>query len=96
MEAVAGTASSSLLPAHHRPSRLASKSLALRPRPCGLLRAAAPGTGGGKEDVQAGVAGNGSPVIKVTIAVILAPLSLSRDAEQRKRGRFCWVLKWLM
>jgi hypothetical protein len=58
MEALAGTASSSLIPAHHRPSRLASQSLALRPRPCGPLRAAAPGTGGGKEDAQAGVAAN--------------------------------------
>ncbi|GJN15694.1 hypothetical protein PR202_gb02630 [Eleusine coracana subsp. coracana] len=64
MEALAGTASSSLLPAQHPRSCLAPQSLAFRLRPCGPLRAAAAGAGGGKEEVQTGVAANGSPVLK--------------------------------
>ncbi|KAL6661825.1 hypothetical protein ACP70R_001209 [Stipagrostis hirtigluma subsp. patula] len=64
MEALAGTAaSSSLLPAHHPSSHLAPRSLALRPRPCGPLRATASG-GGGKDDAQAGTTVNGAPVVK--------------------------------
>ncbi|XP_062192606.1 uncharacterized protein LOC133896107 [Phragmites australis] len=67
MEALAGTASSSLLPAQHRSYRLAPKSLALRPRPspCGPIRAAAAGGGGGKDDAQAGATSNGSPILKL-------------------------------
>uniref|UniRef100_A0A0A9CY35 CREG-like beta-barrel domain-containing protein n=1 Tax=Arundo donax TaxID=35708 RepID=A0A0A9CY35_ARUDO len=66
MEALAGTGSSSILPVHHPSSRLAPKSLAFRPRPCGPIRAAAAGGGGGgKDDAQAGVTPNGSPVLKL-------------------------------
>ena len=65
MEALAGTASSSILPVRHQPARLAPQSLALRPTRCAPLRAAA---GGGKDEAQAAAAANGSPVLKVTAA----------------------------
>lgn len=73
MEALAGTAAASLpaLPSHQPRSRLAPRSLALPGGRscCGPLRAAAAGGGGGaKDDAQAGVTPNGSPVIKVTPA----------------------------
>lgn len=67
MEALAGNASSSILPARHRPSRLPPQSLALRPTRCAPLRAgAAGGVGGsGKDEAQAAPAVNGSPVLKL-------------------------------
>jgi len=68
MEALAGTASSSILPVRHQPARLAPQSLALRPSRCAPLRAAAGGGGGGKDEAQAAAAANGSPVLKVTAA----------------------------
>jgi len=68
MEALAGTASSSILPVRHQPARLAPQSLALRPTRCAPLRAAAGGGGGGKDEAQAAAAANGSPVLKVTAA----------------------------
>ena len=67
MEALAGTASSSILPVRHQPARLAPQSLALRPSRSAPLRAAA-GGGGGKDEAQAAAAANGSPVLKVTAA----------------------------
>ncbi|ONM03100.1 hypothetical protein Zm00014a_007138 [Zea mays] len=61
MEALAGAASSSVLPARHPPSRVAAQSLALRPSRCGPLRAVSAGGVSGKDDAHAA---NGSPVLK--------------------------------
>nr|CAB3481460.1 unnamed protein product [Digitaria exilis] len=61
MEAVAGTAASSILPVRHPASRLTPHSLALRASRCGPLRAA----GGGKDEAQGAPAANGSPVLKL-------------------------------
>nr|CAB3483524.1 unnamed protein product [Digitaria exilis] len=61
MEALAGTAASSILPVRHPPSRLTPHSLALRGSRCGPLRAA----GGGKDEVKGAPAANGSPVLKL-------------------------------
>lgn len=66
MEALAGAASSSVLPARHPPSRVAAQSLALRPSRCGPLRAVGAGGVSGKDDAHAA---NGSPVLKVTASV---------------------------
>ena len=71
MEALAGTASSSILPVRHQPARLAPQSLALRPSRCAPLRAAAGGGGGGKDEAQGARAANGSPVLKVTAGLSL-------------------------
>ncbi|KAK3123895.1 hypothetical protein QOZ80_8AG0637680 [Eleusine coracana subsp. coracana] len=104
MEALAGTASSSsLLPAQHPRSCLAPQSLAFRLRPCGPLRAAAAGAGGGKEEVQTGVAANGLPVFKSknelspngALGPIIAdkaqkesPTSASADSSGSRAGLF--------
>lgn len=71
MEALTGTASSSILPVRHPPSRLAPQSLAFRPSRCGPLRAAAAGGGGGKDEAQPAPVANGSPVLKVRVAASL-------------------------
>jgi hypothetical protein len=88
MEALAGSASSSILPARHPPSRVAAQSLALRPSRCGPLRAA--GAGGGKDDAQTAPAANGSPVLKVTVSVMIYSLPQGPDSGFPGCTRLMW------